>query len=633
MTTGEIIRERRKELRMTQDELADKLYISKAVISQYENGKRNPSQTTIPLLAEALNIPVELLTYPGEDKLTELRLKEDILLSDDMISILGYAPSYVCATETVMAKYRCEKMWNRSYSLEKLFENFVLPYAAEHPEQTQKLFLPYGEIENWKERKKFMEKENVVNEDNKSMIESEIPRNQDLSVTRTDENKEIILSNTLRQRIEGKNVNTNVLVVGDSATGKTTCYTEPNIKQMYGSYVITDPGGDLYKRCAQQLEENGYNVRVINMNTRSIPVNIFENIKSEDDVVEFVDYIVSLEKINDDFFADGEKLLLTLGILRTMKKEKPSNRDLCEFIAKFTISALEEESNYSSLESNCCLVLKGLSENTLKEIVNITSITVTRCFLPEGSKQKINAKELKERNTAVFIKYSDQMFNPFVPYVVKLFYRELLNEETKGGTNNNIYTHFVLNDFQNIGKIANFHKILSRCIGKNIGTSLICTDFLCLKDIYRTEYPRILEEFGTTVIMRISGDVEEYFCGKAGFSSISTKKSIFKRKDKRSVLYVDEIRNLKKDKCIVLRNDSSVVIDDKYRENKIFISSTCNDNQCAHCAEPSKISTCTQTVEKNYRKNITKEGSSIRTYTCRKLQNGECNGQCPEEEA
>ena len=60
-------------------------------------------------------------------------------------------------------------------------------------------------------------------------------------------------------------VNKNILVFGGSGTGKTASYIKPNILQKLGSYVITDPKGELYRETSGYLKANGYEVKVLNL--------------------------------------------------------------------------------------------------------------------------------------------------------------------------------------------------------------------------------------------------------------------------------------------------------------------------------------------------------------------------------
>ena len=59
-------------------------------------------------------------------------------------------------------------------------------------------------------------------------------------------------------------VNKNILVFGGSGSGKSASYSIPNAYQMLGSYVFTDPKGELYDRTAGYLKQNGYEIKVLN---------------------------------------------------------------------------------------------------------------------------------------------------------------------------------------------------------------------------------------------------------------------------------------------------------------------------------------------------------------------------------
>ena len=55
-TMGDKIKDLREKAGMTQTELAEKLGLSKSVISAYEKGIRNPSFKILPLLAQTFNV-------------------------------------------------------------------------------------------------------------------------------------------------------------------------------------------------------------------------------------------------------------------------------------------------------------------------------------------------------------------------------------------------------------------------------------------------------------------------------------------------------------------------------------------------------------------------------------------------
>ena len=77
-------------------------------------------------------------------------------------------------------------------------------------------------------------------------------------------NKGIILAQNNYLPID-KRGNINVLVVGGSGSGKSASYSIPNAFQMLGSYVFTDPKGELYDKTAGYLRKNGYEIKVLNL--------------------------------------------------------------------------------------------------------------------------------------------------------------------------------------------------------------------------------------------------------------------------------------------------------------------------------------------------------------------------------
>ena len=54
MDIGGRIAELRKEIGLTQQELADRLYVSRQLVSKWESGDRRPDYKTVEKIAEAL---------------------------------------------------------------------------------------------------------------------------------------------------------------------------------------------------------------------------------------------------------------------------------------------------------------------------------------------------------------------------------------------------------------------------------------------------------------------------------------------------------------------------------------------------------------------------------------------------
>ena len=75
MMIGERIKERRKAIGMSQDQLSEVTGANRVTISQYENGKYLPSVTALKRIAEALGTTPAALT--GEYEGTELPVTQE----------------------------------------------------------------------------------------------------------------------------------------------------------------------------------------------------------------------------------------------------------------------------------------------------------------------------------------------------------------------------------------------------------------------------------------------------------------------------------------------------------------------------------------------------------------------------
>ncbi len=112
--------------------------------------------------------------------------------------------------------------------------------------------------------------------------------------------------------------NKNIIVVGGSGSGKTRFFIKPNIMQMHSSYVVTDPKGTVLLEVGKMLEENGYEIKVLNTINfdKSMHYNPFAYIHNEEDILKLVNTIISNtkgdgDKGGEDFWVKAERLLYT----------------------------------------------------------------------------------------------------------------------------------------------------------------------------------------------------------------------------------------------------------------------------------------------------------------------------------
>lgn len=121
MTIREIIRKRRKDLNLTQAELADKMGIGHASIGRYESGKTPLTEKMIQKFSDALDIDLLAAMYES----TFLRTSDTLI--DLCMSEMGYEyitlsenGGWLIRDEETKIIYDLDEM-----ELEKLFHRFL----------------------------------------------------------------------------------------------------------------------------------------------------------------------------------------------------------------------------------------------------------------------------------------------------------------------------------------------------------------------------------------------------------------------------------------------------------------------------------------------------------------------------
>lgn len=134
--------------------------------------------------------------------------------------------------------------------------------------------------------------------------------------------KNRILSEHIRMTLDTRHtdLNNNVLVVGGSGSGKTYRFVKPQLLQMTGSYIITDPKGELYRDTSNFLRRNGYAVKALNLldedgMKKSSRFNPFRYIQNEVDVLKLITNLITNTtpkgaQANDPFWEKAEGMLL-----------------------------------------------------------------------------------------------------------------------------------------------------------------------------------------------------------------------------------------------------------------------------------------------------------------------------------
>ena len=131
MNIGKKIAERRKELGMTQESLAEKLSISAQAVSKWENGWNLPDIENISRVAEALKISSSALI--GEDRLAyEWEIREQLYSEEHMFTRLKTVAELSGLNETYKALYYIREQHRGQYRKKLKYSDAEIPYIT-HP--------------------------------------------------------------------------------------------------------------------------------------------------------------------------------------------------------------------------------------------------------------------------------------------------------------------------------------------------------------------------------------------------------------------------------------------------------------------------------------------------------------------
>lgn len=372
-----------------------------------------------------------------------------------------------------------------------------------------------------------------------------------------------------------------------SGSGKSTTYSIPNAYQMLGSYVFTDPKGELYDRTAGYLKEHGYKIKVLNLvhPQYSDGYNPLMHISSEIDVDVIANTIVKGQKTDggsDPFWDDSAEMLLKslIYFLMATRPEEEQNLESCAELVRAAntnggsnlltdlISKLPYDHparmNYKSIEiapektySSILSTLQSkLGKFDSKEIAELTSTDT------------INFEDLGNEKTALYVISSDT--HGAYDFLLTIFFSQMIQQLYDFADNNGgklkVPTYFILDEFANIGKIPDFDKKISTSRSRRISFSVILQNLDQLEAIYEKSYETIIGNCDTHLFLGSNSQkTVEYFSKALGEKTIShSSRSVSRDKQRhktgtsdsdqimaRALMTPDELRRMDNDFCII----------------------------------------------------------------------------------
>ena len=348
----------------------------------------------------------------------------------------------------------------------------------------------------------------------------------------------ILLTQTERLTMNGRPANPkyarnkNVLVIGGSGSGKTRFYVKPNLMQMHSSYCVTDPKGTIVLECGKMLEDNGYEIKILNTINfkKSMKYNPFAYIRSEKDILKLVQTIIANtkgegEKAGEDFWVKAEKLYYTALIGYIFYEAPREEKNFATLLDMIDASEVREDDEtymnpidrlFEALEKKepTHFAVKQYKKYKLAAGKTAKSILIScgarlapfdiRELRDLMKEDELELDTLGDRKTALFVIISDtdDTFN----FVVSIMYSQLFNllcdkaDDVYGGRLP-VHVRCLLDEFANIGLIPKFEKLIATIRSREISASIILQAQSQLKAIYKDNADTIVGNCDSTLFL------------------------------------------------------------------------------------------------------------------------------------
>ncbi len=327
-------------------------------------------------------------------------------------------------------------------------------------------------------------------------------------------------------------LNNNVLVVGAAGTGKTRSIVSPNILQATGSYVISDPKGNLHDKYGEYLREKGYVVKKLDFTRpeKSAGYNFFRYIHDTQDIMKIAHMMIyqknSIYNSRDPFWDESSEILLE-AIMAYLWEARPKEEQTLHNILKLVnvcdiaesnsayktvLDRIMEEHERRNKDSFAVAQYKKFriaAAKTMMSILISVNARIGRFDTPELdnllSKDTIDIPSIGKRKTALFVVVSDT--DRSLDGLVNLFFTQAMNELCRYADEKckdcalPVPVRFIMDDFATNCTIEDFPRMIASFRSRRISTMLMIQAESQLKQRFDYDSRTIIGNCDTYVYM------------------------------------------------------------------------------------------------------------------------------------
>lgn len=401
--------------------------------------------------------------------------------------------------------------------------------------------------------------------------------------------------------------NLNVVVIGGSGSGKTRSYVYENLLNANTSFVILDPKGEIVRMTGSFLEEEGYEIRVLDLihMEKSHCYNPYMYLRSVDDIqrlatslfesasaqpvqssepfwndsasiilkalICFQHYVCPIEEQNFDTLMEmlrsaqvreeDESYQSPLDILFERLREKDPDHIAVKFYDDFKIAAGKTAKS---------ILITLLSKLEKFNIPSLAQLTMT---------DEMDLRSLGQKKTAIFavVPDSDTSFNFLVSILYEQAFQILYEQADSSPTGRlPVHVHFLMDEFANVAIPKDFEKKLATMRSREISVSIILQSLSQLKALYEKQWEGLIANCDSMLYLGGNDQfTHEYISKSLGKETIDTNTygkssgrsgsySTNFQSTGRELMTPDEVRKLDNSKAILFIRGEDPIIDQKY---------------------------------------------------------------------
>lgn len=326
-------------------------------------------------------------------------------------------------------------------------------------------------------------------------------------------------------------LNNNVLVVGTTGASKTRTVITPNLLECVGSYVLTDPKGNLHRQWGHYMEEHGY--RVVKLSfihpEKSVHYNPLQYVKNTQQIQQLSHIMVS-EKHRHmaDPFWDDSAMMLISSLIAYVKETVPEESGMHNFHMILEILRAAGRDDSDSRNSILANMMENLHKKNptswaYKQFQNVNqapdktfhTIVVTAiskfCSLDTEElaqmmrDDELNLTSIGRQKTAVFVEVSDT--DRSMDLLINLFFTQTMNQlctyadERCADSRLPVPVRFFMDDFATNCRIDNFENMISNIRSRKISAILILQSLSQLEQSYDMGAHTIVDDCDTMIYM------------------------------------------------------------------------------------------------------------------------------------